>query len=143
MGTMRAPVFGLSDLALYRLARGRPHDRYASWWDYLRSDDAPRLQREGRRLERALDRIEGWHRLAGRAHVADLLQRILLDTHYQAALLAAGQRRAARNVAKLLADARASELVGVGEFLEYVESLARRRRPRGRGPSHQRGAPSS
>ena len=123
VGTMRAPVFGLSDLALYRLARGRPHDRYASWWDYLRSDDVPRLQREGRRLERALDRIEGWHRLAGRAHVADLLQRILLDTHYQAALLAAGQRRAARNVAKLLADARASELVGVGEFLEYVESL--------------------
>jgi len=128
VGSLRAPVFGLSDLALYRamhgaLARARPHDRYTSWWDYLHSDDAPRLKREGRRLERALARIEGWHRLAGRAHVADLLQRILLDTHYQAALMAAGQRRAARNVAKLLADARASELVGVGEFLEYVDSL--------------------
>ena len=123
VGSLRAPVFGLSDLALYRLARARPYGRYASWWDYLHSDDAPRLSREGRRLERALARMEGWHRLAGRAHVADLLQRILLDTHYQAALLAAGQHRAARNVAKLLADARASELVGVGEFLEYIESL--------------------
>jgi ATP-dependent helicase/nuclease subunit A len=123
VGSLRAPVFGLSDLALYRLARARPHGRYASWWDYLHSDDAPRLKREQARLERALARIEGWHRLAGRAHVADLLQRILLDTHYQAALMAAGQRRAARNVAKLLADARASELVGVGEFLEYVDSL--------------------
>ncbi|MBL7183284.1 MAG: hypothetical protein ISS50_02415, partial [Anaerolineae bacterium] len=48
----------------------------------------------------------------------------LLDaTDYRAGLIRAGLTRAARNVAKLLADAHASGIVGVGEFLEYVNGL--------------------
>jgi ATP-dependent helicase/nuclease subunit A len=44
-------------------------------------------------------------------------------TDYRAALIEAGQARGARNVSKLLADAHASGIVGVGEFLEYVTGL--------------------
>jgi ATP-dependent helicase/nuclease subunit A len=38
-------------------------------------------------------------------------------------VIQAGQSRGARNVSKLLADAHASGIVGVGEFLGYVTSL--------------------
>ncbi|MGC9360191.1 MAG: UvrD-helicase domain-containing protein [Anaerolineae bacterium] len=124
MGTLRSPVIGLSDAALYRLSRGKRDDyAEASWWAYLRSGDVPRLSLEQEVLEHGKALLEKWQQLAGRTHVADLLQRILIDAHYQAALIAAGETRAARNVTKLLTDARVSELVGVGEFLEYVANL--------------------
>ena len=42
---------------------------------------------------------------------------------YRAALIQAGQARAARNVSKLLADAHSSGLVRVGDFLEYIAGL--------------------
>jgi ATP-dependent exoDNAse (exonuclease V) beta subunit len=67
--------------------------------------------------------ISDLHAQAGRAPVADLLKTFLDETGYRAALLEAGQSRAARNLAKLLADAHASGLIGVGEFLEYVAEL--------------------
>jgi len=51
------------------------------------------------------------------------LKRYLDRTAYRSALVAAGQARAARNLDKLLADARESGIVGVGEFLEYVGEL--------------------
>jgi ATP-dependent helicase/nuclease subunit A len=63
------------------------------------------------------------HGQVGRASVADLLKALLDETHYRAALIAAGQTRAARNASKLLADAHRSGIVGVGEFLEYVKGL--------------------
>ena len=43
--------------------------------------------------------------------VADVLAAYLNQTDYRAALLQAGQGRAARNVAKLLADAHRSETI--------------------------------
>ena len=44
-------------------------------------------------------------------------------THYRAVLLQSGDARGARNVSKLLQDAQRSGIVGVGQFLEYVQGL--------------------
>ncbi|MBN1640235.1 MAG: PD-(D/E)XK nuclease family protein, partial [Anaerolineae bacterium] len=63
------------------------------------------------------------HEQVGRVPVADVLKAFLDQTGYQAALLHAGQARGARNVAKLLSDAHASEIVGMGAFLEYIAQL--------------------
>ncbi len=120
-GFLRSPVIGFTDaelVALYDDApqspRGRPQP--GSLWAALRARAAPDAQF-------AVATVERLHRLAGRATVADLLKAYYDATGYPAALLAAGQARAARNLAKLLEDAHATRLVGVGAFLQSVESL--------------------
>jgi ATP-dependent exoDNAse (exonuclease V) beta subunit len=55
--------------------------------------------------------------------VADLLKLFLDQTNYLAALRLAGQTRALRNVAKLLADVHTSELVNVTDFLVFAGTL--------------------
>ena len=92
-------------------------------WDILRALGPSLPGEEGSRAARAATLIADLHAQAGRAPVADLIKAFLDATGYRAALIAAGHTRAARNVAKLLADAHASGLVGVGEFLEYVAEL--------------------
>ena len=88
-----------------------------------RASGAELAGEDGGRAARAATLISDLHAQAGRAPVADLLKAFLDATGYRAALIAAGQARAARNVAKLLADAHASGLVSVGEFLAYVAEL--------------------
>lgn len=132
VGLLRSPAFGVSDAGLYELVasgggEGAPRRRAADaplqLWETLRAR-GPRLTGEdGGRAARAATIIADLHARAGRAPVADLLKAFLDATGYRAALVAAGQARAARNVAKLLADARASGLVGVGDFLAYVAEL--------------------
>ncbi len=150
-GLLRSPALALSDVGLYRLiAAGRgkafPGDtalaassaagarmlstagpgRNASplrLWDVLRAAGPTLPGEDGGRAARAATIISDLHAQAGRAPVADLLKAFLDATGYRAALLAAGQARAARNAAKLLADAHASGLVSVGEFLAYVAGL--------------------
>jgi ATP-dependent exoDNAse (exonuclease V) beta subunit len=61
--------------------------------------------------------------MVGRVPVADVLKAFLDATGYRAALLRADQARAANNVSKLLADAHASEIVGVGAFVATLAEL--------------------
>jgi ATP-dependent helicase/nuclease subunit A len=141
-GLLRSPALALSDAALYHLitaGRGREFQplnvgTLGRWsvqtgvapphlWDILREFGPSLPGEDGERAAHAADLIAGLHAQAGRAPVADLLKAFLDLTGYRAALIAAGQTRSARNVAKLLADAHASGLVGVGEFLEYVGEL--------------------
>ena len=72
---------------------------------------------------RAISLISKIHNQVGRVSVADLLKAFLDATDYRAALWRSGNLRATRNVAKLLADAQGSGLVGIGEFLETVGNL--------------------
>jgi len=123
-GLLRSPVFGLSDVALYRLCQGRGPDKTRrSLWDVLREEDAWLTGGDGGRAQRALGIVERLHERVGRFPVADVLKALLDATDYRAALIEAGLSRGARNVAKLLADAHASGIVGVSEFLEYVANL--------------------
>jgi len=131
-GALRSPVMGLSDAAVYRLCQERRRcGEAASLWDVLVEvvDGAPDggcsdvLPDEAARAAAALRRLTRLRRLVGRAPVADVLKALYDDTGYPAVLTAAGQGRGSRNLAKLLDDAHRSGLVGVGEFLEYVERL--------------------
>lgn len=121
-GLLRSPALALSDAALYRLRRSRPTSETSLW--AMLNQIGPHLTGEdGPRAERARRLIETLHNQVARITVADLLKEFLDQTGYRAALIGAGQRRAARNVAKLLADAAASRLVSVGAFLEYMNGL--------------------
>jgi ATP-dependent helicase/nuclease subunit A len=130
-GLLRSPALALSDVALYGLAvartgkgpEGSNGGSAGRLWDVLRELGAALPGEDGGRAARAAGLIADLNAQAGRAPVADLLKAFLDATGYRAALLSAGQTRAARNVAKLLADAHASGLVGVGGFLEYVAEL--------------------
>ena len=123
-GLPRSPVIGLSDVTLLTLCRARAAlDPTAPLWTVLPTLDPDRLGEDGPRAGRAVTLISDLASLVGRVSVAELLQRFLERTDYRAALVAAGQARSARNVSKLLADAQASAMVGVGEFLERLTDL--------------------
>ncbi|MEJ5199933.1 MAG: 3'-5' exonuclease, partial [Anaerolineae bacterium] len=123
-GLLRSPAFAVSDVGLYRLREVcRCAAEPTSLWQVLRAAATDLSDEDAGRAVRAVTIIGDLHARAGREPVADLLKAFLDATGYRAALLAAGQGRAARNVAKLLADAHASGLVNVSEFLAYVAEL--------------------
>ena len=119
-GILRSPSFALSDVALYRIHQQR---NGLSLWEALRETRPDVLREEFEPAQRAIETIDALNKQAGRTPVATLLKRFLDNTNYRAALIKSGQKRGARNVAKLLTDAHASGIVSVGEFLEYVANL--------------------
>ena len=120
-GLLRSPACGLSDVALYWLARQRPPE--STLWDTVQGDIQLPDRGERERLQTAVALINDLHQGAGRTPAADLLKRFLERTHYRAILRRVDQPRALRNVSKLLSDIHESELVSVNEFLEYVAAL--------------------
>ena len=123
-GVLRSPAFGLSDAALYLLRRDGDASRQRAFWSALHGDLSALAPDDAARAVRACEILEQLTRLAGRASVAATLKAFLDATDYQAILShASGGERPRRNVAKLLADAHASGLVGLSEFLEYVRTL--------------------
>ncbi len=129
-GALRSPGLGLSDAALYQLARARELMRdddnapQPSLWRALTRNVAAVGDAEQSRAERAVQLIRQLNGMAGRTSVADLLKRYLDETDYLAILMGAGQARAARNISKLLEDVARAGFVQVDEFIEYVK-LAR------------------
>ncbi len=132
-GLLRSPAFALTDGAIYLLRRGR-EEKERSLWAALQDDLSLLAADDARRARRAAEIVARLNNLVGRVPVARLLKQFLDLTHYGAVLRAAaasagaqgGQpypERAQRNVEKLLADAHASRLVSVGEFLAYVQTL--------------------
>ncbi|GIK40341.1 MAG: hypothetical protein BroJett011_41740 [Chloroflexota bacterium] len=119
-GLLRSPALALSDAALYQL---RQVDGSVSLWQTLKQDQAELSFDDRQRANRAIDLIETLYQRVGRISVADLLKQFLDLTDYRTALIQAGQKRSARNVAKLLMDANTLNVVSVGEFLTYVNNL--------------------
>ena len=120
-GLLRSPGIAFTDDELYRLCQDRSRKaRGTPLWDVLRAGVRWMSIEKG---ERAVQVIQELRDLVGRTSVADVLKAFLDATDYRAALLRVGQSRAARNVSKLLADAHASGIIGVGAFLEYVSGL--------------------
>jgi ATP-dependent helicase/nuclease subunit A len=132
-GLLRSPAFGVSDAGLYQL-RWDGNGNSRPLWEALHAA-LPLDPADAARAETARGVVDELHGLAGRVPVAEVLKRFLDLTHYRAILRLAPhplshwergtgvEGRAARNVDKLLADAHRSQLVGVGEFLEYVQTL--------------------
>lgn len=115
-GFLRSPVIGFDDAALYHLRRRQLDAGLPSLWLALQADESA----QGRRAVALVDRL---HRSAGRTAAAAILQRLLEETDYLAALQQAGEGRAARNVAKLLADAQQSGLAQLDDFLTTVRDV--------------------
>ncbi len=114
-GLLRSPAIGLSDADLYRLRFATGSDQPRSLWETLKTSEV---------FEDLRGLITNLHDLAGRVSVAEVLKRLLDLTHYRALLSAVPRgHRLRRNVDKLLADAHASRLISLGEFLEYVQTL--------------------
>jgi ATP-dependent helicase/nuclease subunit A len=122
-GLLRSPAMGLSDMALYRLREAQHRQDLPSLWALLSTDDLSFVEGEARQATEAQSLIERLHGTVGRVPVADVLKAFLDATAYRAALLRAGQARAASNVAKLLADAHTSDIIGVGAFVAYLAEL--------------------
>lgn len=116
-GFLRSPVVGFDDVALYRLRSRQLEEKLPSLWSALQQETVPEAVR-------AVTLLSGLRQAAGRLDTATLLERFLEQSDYLAALQRAGEGRAARNVAKLLADAQQSGLVQVHEFLSYVRDVA-------------------
>jgi ATP-dependent helicase/nuclease subunit A len=123
-GLLRSPALALSDMTLYRLVEWRRQAADTPFlWDILQQRGPELPEDEASRARRAVRLIADLHSHVGRSPVADVLKAFLDEADYRAVLLRAGERRAVRNVAKLLEDAHASGLVAVREFLEYVQAL--------------------
>ncbi len=121
VGLLRSPPFGFSDVELFHLCGYRDRNKPdRTLWDVLQQHSR---FGEGIKGERAVRVIGELHGRAGRVSVGDLLKSFLDATDYSAALLLSGASRAARNVAKLLADAQESGIVGPSAFLAYAAGL--------------------
>lgn len=119
-GLLRSPAFGLTDAALYRL-RWR-NDAVQPLHTALRDDLSHLDGQDQERALRASQIIEALSPLVDRLPVAELLKRVIDATDYRA-VLASSHSRLWRNLDKLLADAHASGLVRVREFLAYLQTL--------------------
>jgi len=130
-GLLRSPAIGLSDASLYILRRGQlSHSggagRERPLQQALHQPEVLALLEPGERARagRAASLIAELHPQMGRLPVAAVLKAFLDRTGYRAILRLCPQtERAGRNVDKLLADAHRSGAVGVGELLQYVQSL--------------------
>lgn len=150
-GLLRSPAIGLSDADLYRLRFADGSDQPRALWETLgviasaerEAISSGHNETASRRSARsdAYHLIAELHDLAGRVSVAEVLKRFLDATHYRTLLSAAPQgHRLRRNVDKLLADAHASRLIGLGEFLEYVQTLEDTGVREGEAPTEAGGA---
>ena len=119
-GFLRSPALGLSDEALYRLRWQDGHKQ--PLLAALQTNTQGLSEEDQKRAAFALEVLERFLPLADRLPAADLLQRLVNDLNYQA-ILAAGKERLSRNLEKLLEDARASGLVRLRDFLDYLESV--------------------
>ncbi|HSM54770.1 MAG TPA: UvrD-helicase domain-containing protein [Candidatus Sulfomarinibacteraceae bacterium] len=124
VGLLRSPVWALSDAAIFRLCRQQETGRYDTLWDTIQASDWNAVQDDGEeRLSKFVALVQDLNRRAGRTAVAEVLATFLRQTDYRAALRQAGQKRALRNVSKLLELAQISGVVAIDAFLEYVGAV--------------------
>lgn len=135
-GLLRSPAIGVTDEGMYLLRWSKGNDDPIDFWTAIDGEMPVLADPDRARARDAHTIVTQLVKIVDRATVAELLKR-LLDTTYYPAILAAhpGGSRLQRNVEKLLADAQASGIVRVEEFLEYVESLNEAGAREGEAPS--------
>lgn len=140
-GLLRSPAFGLSDAALYQLRWPTGAARPQSLRAALAGDLSALNQADRAQAARARSIVTDLSGLVDRVPVAELLKQVLEATHYPAILATApAGARLQRNLDKLLADAHASGLVRVAEFLEYIDNLEIAGAREGEAPAEAGGA---
>ncbi len=123
-GAMRGPFFGLSDEALYWLSTVRRDDLFAG---LARCDEAtlPDLAPDDRaEARRAFGLLTRWRSLKDREPIARLLERVLAESGFEAAIVGEwlGDRKRA-NARKLVRMARAFDEPGGFALADFVARL--------------------
>lgn len=140
-GALRSPMFGLSDAALYALRWPTAGGAPVSPWAALHNDLAALTPDDAGLARRAVAILTRLQAAVDRVSVADLLKRLLDETHYLAALAGVpGGARLRRNLEKLLADAHVSGATQLTGFLEGLEDLRDVGAREGEAPSDAGGA---
>jgi len=127
-GFLRSPMVGMSDGDLLLL-----HERIAppgsrveiapgAWWAAVQEFQSAAASLGTASRAVALVREVG--QMVGRTPVSALIAALLERTGYEAALIAAGNHRAARNLAKLLEDAQRTPQASVRAFLAEIHELS-------------------
>lgn len=139
-GLLRSPAFAVSDRALYQL-RWQGGTSPVSFQTALKGDLSALTPDDQRRVREANDALGRLTRLVNRIPVAELLSRILAETHLPAILKSVvAAERLQRNLDKLLGDAQSSALVSVSEFLEYINTLQEAGAREGEAPAEAGGS---
>ena len=121
VGLLRSPAVGMTDFAIMQLCDAAPkgeRNRPAAGalWTQLQLEAEPRAQE-------AVTLIRTLNQRAGRVSVAVLLEDFLTRSTYGVALMQAGQARSARNLTKLMDEARAAPSPSVRDFLERIAAV--------------------
>lgn len=140
VGALRSAPIGLSDLALLQLAGDAYKHNETTVWQALARSEALLSPQEQVRARFGLELLQEMRALAGRVTVAELLATLLDRCDYLALLVATGQARAQRNIAKLVADAQTSGLVQVSDFLAYIAAAKGAQVKEGEAPILSQGA---
>jgi ATP-dependent helicase/nuclease subunit A len=121
-GLLCSPAFGVSKAGLYRLRW--LNGKKVPLFQALQQGDLSGLEKEDQlQAARARDFLKELAPWVDRIGVDELIGRILAFTDYRAILAGTSGSRLWRNLDKLLADARTSQIVQVGAFLEYLKTL--------------------
>jgi ATP-dependent helicase/nuclease subunit A len=146
VGVLRSPMFAVSDVALFWLGRAEEN-----WWKRLRRaaeegawaeapySHVPIEERGG--LRRAAELLGRWREVRDRLPISALMEEILGETGYSAAMAAQPDGlRAAANLGKLLDMARdfeGSAMGGLGAFVEMMGELAERDEGEAQAPTEE------
>jgi ATP-dependent helicase/nuclease subunit A len=122
VGSLRSPFFGVSDEGLFWLARARPGGLPEGLAHCEAIHDL--ANRDRQRAARAHRLLESWRALKDHAAIAAILDRVLEDSGYEAALLVEplGDRKRA-NCRKLVRLARRFDAHGGLSLADFVERL--------------------
>ncbi len=142
VGVLRSPMFAVSDVSLFWLAQVQ-----GTWWERLMGvswgeepySHVPVEERAG--LKRAAELVGQWRTVRDRLPVSALMEKILGETGYSAAMAAQPDGlRAAANLGKLLDLARDYEGAatgGLGGFVEMMGELAERDEGEAQAPTEE------
>ena len=126
---LRSPLFGLSEDALFWLSRVKQSNPAVPLSKGLENFDFARLgEADSERLRFFLETFEWFRARKDRLRAADILERLVERTHYDAKLIGKSDgRRKYANVLKLIDTARefeTREAFGLSEFIQYVKKLS-------------------
>ncbi|MBI5893283.1 MAG: UvrD-helicase domain-containing protein [Deltaproteobacteria bacterium] len=126
-GVLRSPFAGLMDETLYRLCRTDAGARKLSKGFYNEADFKDYPEDEVNKIKITREWFNKWKAVKDRLTIAELIETILADTGYLAAIISTfqGEQKAA-NIKKLIEMARKFEIEGntaIRDFIYYLKSL--------------------
>jgi ATP-dependent helicase/nuclease subunit A len=122
-GLMRSPVSGFPDQFLLDVREFQRSEKLGSLYEAAQVFAGKQSGEDGYDLNSFILMVDELSTLAGRVTAAELISRFLERTAYAAGMTLAGQERSVSNLRKLVADAQASGMVNLTDFLNAIEEI--------------------